>query len=128
MGLDMYLLSKSKDNVKKACTGACGGLFPLTIATEDNTIEIGYWRKNYRLAEELSSMLFDGEEEDNCVPKPLTEEQIEHIIKFAKYELEFKDYDDGWYCDDDWTYTIKTFKDALKRLKQGETILYEQWY
>ena len=129
MGLDMYLLSKSKNHQKSnPKTGACNGLFPLTIATEDHTIEIGYWRKNYRLADKLTKMLFANGEEDNCVEKEMTDKQIESIIAFAEDELEFKDYDNGWYNDEDWQYTIKTFKDALNRYNNGEHILYEQWY
>ena len=128
MGLDMYLLSKSKNHAKKnEATGCCGGLFPMSINTGENTIEIGYWRKNYRLADKLSDMLFqDGN--DNLVKREMDEWQIQEIIDFAKAELEAKDYDDGWYCDEDWKYTIKTFKDALKRYNNGEHILYEQWY
>ena len=125
----MYLLAKTDKKVgKKETTGACGGLFPLTIKTEEKTQEIGYWRKNYKLDEELTNMLFEGCEDDNCVPKEMSAEQIEDVIAFAKDEIELKDYENGWYNDDDWKYTIKVFQKALKLLKQGVTILYEKWY
>lgn len=128
MGLDMYLLSKSNKHAKENhATGACGGLFPMSIKTGDNTIEIGYWRKNYKLADKLSDMLFqDGN--DNLVKREMDEWQIKEIIDFAKWQLNEKDYENGWYSDEDWKYTIKTFKDALKRYNNGEHILYEQWY
>ena len=128
MGLDMYLLSKGKGFKKSGTTGACGGLFPMTIATDDNTIEIGYWRKNYKLDEYLTDMLFGCGEEDNCVKKLMDAEQIQKVINFAKDELEFKDYEDGWYDDDEWKRTITIFKDALKRFNRGEHIYYEKWY
>lgn len=128
MGLDMYLLAKHSRIKKTGTTGACGGLFPMTIATENNTMEIGYWRKNYRLDEKLTNMLFDNCEEDNCVKKEMCKGQILEIIDYAKWQLEEKDYEDGWYCDDDWKYTIKTFKDALTRINRGEQIYYEKWY
>lgn len=129
MGLDMYLLSKSKKHPKtNKITGACNGLFSLTISVEDNTVEIGYWRKNYRLADKITNMLFTAGEDDNCVKKEMSENQIQEIIEFAKDELNEKDYDNGWYSDDEWTRTITIFKNALKRYKNGEHILYEQWY
>ena len=128
MGLDMYLLSRSKKHSQTGhATGACGGLFPMTISTGDNTIEIGYWRKNYRLADYLSNMLFeDGN--DNLVKKEMSKEQIISTIDFAKNELASKDYDNGWYDDSEWKRTIDIFKDALNRYEEGEHILYEQWY
>ena len=48
MGLDMYLLAKYKNVTNTQTTGACGGLFPLTIKSHGKE-EIGYWRKDYKL-------------------------------------------------------------------------------
>ena len=129
MGLDMYLLAKTKKPVgKNPTTGACNGLFGLTIATEEDEQEIGYWRKEYRLSHKLESLLFAEDEEDNLVPKEMTEKQIEEVIAFAQAELEAKDYEDGFYSDDDWKYTIEVFQKALELAKQGVKIIYEQWY
>ncbi len=129
MGLDMYLLAKSKNKKigKEHTTGACGGLFPFTIDSEGTT-EIGYWRKNYRLADEITHMLFEPGEETNCVLKELTEDDIKDLISFAQDELDFKDYEDGWYSDYEWEKTIKIFQQALAYAKEGVKIYYKEWY
>lgn len=128
MGLDMYLSVKTNDKNKVVGktdhTGACGGLMPFTIANKNGEQEIGYWRKQYRLADRLTMMLYgDDDEGDNLVPKEMTIEDIKDIIEFAKEQLK-----EDAYNSNVWDYTIKVFKKALQLAKQGDTVIYEQWY
>lgn len=133
MGLDQYLRTNARKGNEYA-TGACGGLFPLAPKMSEGQREIGYWRKNYKLNDYLLNELGLGDEyEDvNCEDLPMSENQIEMAIGFAKIEKEMleedKTLDDGWYNVSDWEYTIKTFKEALKLKQQGYDIIYSIWY
>jgi len=115
-------------------TGACGGLFPFAPKMAKEQREIGYWRKNYKLNEFLlcDLGLADDEEDDNCVDLPMSEEEIEATINFAKEEKQILeeggDGNDGWYEVSDWDYTIKTFKEALRLRKEGYDVFYHIWY
>ena len=137
MGLDMYLFS-SNTNKRKLARGACGGMFPLgPSSTTDNGVElseIGYWRKNYKLQEFLFDEVISlGEDEDdNLVKFPLTKDDCQKVIEFAKSEKRYieetGDDDNGWYDVGDWEYTAKTFRNAIKQIQQGHDIYYECWY
>lgn len=133
MGLDQYLRTNAPTGQEHA-TGACGGLFPLAPKMGEDQREIGYWRKNYRLNEYLLEELGLGNdyEDVNCEDLPMTEDQIEDVISYAKGRKELLeegyDCDDGWYDISDWEYTMKTFKKALKLKQQGYDIIYSIWY
>lgn len=131
MGLDMYLKTNARTGNKYA-TGACGGLFPLAPAMDKEETEIGYWRKNYKLDDYILNLLNTEDVDPNCVDFEVSEEDCQSIIDFAKEEQaileEGGDDENGWYCVDDWKYTVKTFKKALRLIQQGFTVKYMCWY
>lgn len=148
MGLDQWLMAKTKANVeKKPATGACSGLFGCvpTIVAED--IELCYIRKGYDQAQLLN--IYGKRSKD---PEDYTwhysKEDIKDMLKEARRILKThkfhredgndETYDDHLFSSDTYTWLSKTkWKDLIKGLKQALDILkvdpdadiyYHEWF
>lgn len=97
MGLDQYLLAKVSNKEKLAqlkteATGACGGLFPLTIKTNGKA-ELGYWRKWYQ----FDNYMWDLLKNTLCYQKCLSKEIAYYINKYSDPEK----IEGTWYATKD---------------------------
>lgn len=111
MGLDQYLLAKVSNKEKLAqlkteATGACGGLFPLTIKTHGKA-EIGYWRKWYKLNDYLWGLLRDTTGYKN------------YLAKEIAYQID--KYSNPDNIQDTWYETKAEVLDGIKRAGSVET-------
>ncbi len=127
MGLDQYLRARTKTVEQKSATGACGGLFP--IAPSDNeTTEIGYWRKAYTVSKYLRNVL-DVAGDFNLEDKEITYEQVIDILTYAQNVVSEKDFSDA-YEESDWLDTVDFFttaKDILENDPDAQ-ISYMEWF
>lgn len=126
MGLDQYLYKKVKEHRGEThSTGACGGLFPLAPAT-DGMIEIGYWRKAYKVNEAIMDMVFTGGE-DNCVKFPMSKQACMKIMQQARAGQKDDTLEDDER--EDWKQTEQIMKTALHAIQTEDAeIFYEIWY
>lgn len=93
MGLDQYLLAKVNNKeklsqLKTEATGACGGLFPLTIKTHGKA-EIGYWRKWYDFDDYMWGLLKNTPDYRKYITK-----QIAYYINIFS---DMTNIEDTWY-------------------------------
>lgn len=101
--------------------------------------EIGYWRKHADLHGYMEDLYIErgGTEEFNCVKLPLSKEDCEDIINFARERLETNEdkveHTTGFFFGqtqkEDWEETIKIFENALNTVNfDTEEIYYDSWW
>ena len=127
MGLDQYLSAKTNILAKKQLRGACGGLFPIGPADNDTT-EIGYWRKAYSVSCYLRETL-EITGDFNLEEKEINYEQIVSILDYAKHILKTKSFEND-YDKYDWETTSEVFTKAKEILEKDPNaqIFYMEWY
>ena len=140
MGLDMYLeVKRVKETGKpKGLTGACGGLFGIAPASENE--EVGYWRKFYDLDRYISE-LQERTEDDNCEAIELDAAQLIDIANYcAAMARDFvaENAVDDWVADDEgtwyeqrvmeWVDAATTFTQAAMDAMNGDVFYYRNWY
>ena len=128
MGLDMYLTVKTKTK-GDGLRGAAGGLIGICPSTEqtDDSIEVGYWRKQYELDDYLIDLLRYREPYDdgyNCVPLEMDEHELNEVIDYLTQMIDEKDlymraawvWDSREEYEEDLQESIEMFKKALSYL------------
>lgn len=101
--------------------------------------EIGYWRKHADLHGYMEDLYIErgGTEEFNCVKLPLSKEDCEEIIAFARERLEENEdeveHTTGFFFGqtqkEDWEETIKIFENVLNTVNfDTEEIYYDSWW
>lgn len=127
MGLDMYLYKKSHKSVDKGSTGACGGMFPLAPKSEGME-EIGYWRKAYKVCDFIFDRLGKNYDECNLEKLYMSEEDVEAVLKEAKFREEENYYEDDWE-EEDWKNTKTIMEKALEAIHNEDALIFfEVWY
>lgn len=115
MGLDMFLYAKKK-------------------GFNENTIEIGYWRKHPDLHDYISTLYYRAggtAEIFNNVKYKLNEEEIEDIIELSinrKLPKSLGGFFFGETIDSDNDSTISIFNIALDYTKKDYEIIYDSWW
>ena len=127
MGLDQYLRAKTNSIQHKSSRGACNGLF--SIAPSDNeTTEIGYWRKAYAVSDYLRQAL-EIDNDFNLEDKAISYDKVLEILDYANETLEQKSFKDEYEMLD-WQDTVKAFTKAKQILETDPDaeIYYMEWY
>ena len=127
MGLDMYLLAKTKQEKQQQKLGACGGMFPLAPSNPNNLEQIGYWRKAYSVCDYILDRLGRNYDEVNLVELPMIKDDIVSILDECEFRKEEDYYENDW-DKDDWTQTEKFMKKALNLINDGVDIYFQIWY
>lgn len=125
MGLDMYLEANYEKMSFEGLRGACGGLMPW--APKSKNEEIGYWRKNYELSSFMRELL-ELTEDDNCVPKEMSIQDLEEALLFAEDCVKCNPCP-NWINDIEWNETVDIFENAISLIKkENAKIYYREWY
>lgn len=134
MGLDMYLLAKRKNQKSVGCTGACGGLFPISPKTDKE--EIGYWRKAYDLQDKIFEVIGIIDDDPNCKEYELSKKQVNELLLYCMQETFLYYLKNGYYEEDfdcelaDLQTGIESFNKAREILNEDPSnkIFYMCWY
>ena len=145
MGLDQWLMAKTKIKVTDEHTSVCSGMFGIIPKTVAEKQEIGYWRKGYDQDQLINFMVAAPQDEEGNVP--ITAEEVDDILEEARRILKEHKFDEDGYdiTDDDpkfesemdtwmskskWEDTVKFFEKAKEILKQDPDakIYYHVWY
>ena len=145
MGLDQWLIAKTKLEISNDHTGVCSGLFGMVPTTVAEKQEIGYWRKGYDQDQLIYSIVAAHQDEEGNVP--ITAEEVDDILEEARRILKEHKFDeDGydetdddprfesetatWLSKDKWENTVKFFEKAKEILQQDPEakIYYHIWY
>lgn len=127
MGLDQYLIAKTKSVKQKSSRGACDGLFPIAPANKGTT-EIGYWRKAYDVSDYLRQVL-EIYDDFNLEDKEISYNKVVEIIDYANEKLERNKFDSE-YEKADWQNVVSAFTTAKRILENDPDaqIYYMEWY
>ena len=145
MGLDQWLMAKTKIKVTDEHTSVCSGMFGIIPKTVAEKQEIGYWRKGYDQDQLINFMVAAPQDEEGNVP--ITAEEVDDILEEARRILKEHKFDEDGYdeTDDDpkfesetatwmskskWEDTIKFFEKAKEILQKDPDakIYYHIWY
>lgn len=135
MGLDMYVEKvKGKYNSEELLSE---GLYE-KLAENDELTSMGYFRKHSDLNAYITNLYLErgGEEEFNCIPFVLTEEDIRDILEKTLDSINGKSafargtgFFWGQTLIEDHKEAAKIFTDILEKTDfETETIVYHCWY
>jgi hypothetical protein len=105
-----------------------------TDTTPKEHIEIAYWRKFNALHGWMEDLYKTkgGEEEFNCIPLQLSEDNLDNLKNDVKSKnlTQRSGFFWGSYPPDEEDYqSVLTFiEDAKKKMKEGYTIWYDSWW
>lgn len=144
MGLDQWIMAKTKSLPRKDPTGVCSGIFNLIPSSIDGDIELCYLRKAY----DQDNLIFricgfgaycGGDSED--VDRRFTLPQINEIITETKRILETHEFDTEGYDlteSEELTFMSKTkYETLLDAMEKARKLLeedpeaivyYETWW
>lgn len=124
MGLDMYAFAVPKENA----------IDDFTFKREEDYIEIHYWRKHHDLHGWMENLYMEkgGQEEFNCKPVRLTEEDLDQLEQdilgnnlpettgffFGNYPPDDESQEDDMY------FITK----ARREIKNGKEVYYDSWW
>lgn len=126
MGMDAWIMAKTKCREHTNITGVCSGLFGIIPTVIADDIELGYIRKGYdqnNLINDITLGKFDNNDnlylsKDDC--KNILEE-TQRILKEHTFN------EDGYDISDDYTYNDSTFmsKQKYEELQKAMTMALE---
>lgn len=124
MGLDMYAFAVPKENA----------IDDFTFKREEDYIEIHYWRKHHDLHGWMENLYMQkgGQEEFNCTPVRLTEEDLDQLEQdILENNLpETTGFFFGNYPPDDASQEDDMYfiTKARREIKNGKEVYYDSWW
>ena len=113
MGMDAWIMAKTKCRDHTDITGVCGGLLGIIPTTISGDIELGYIRKGYdqnNLISDISLGTFD-----ECYNLYLSKEDCENILEETQKILKEHVFDEeGYDISIDYSYNDSTFMSKQK--------------
>lgn len=123
MGLDAWIFSLPRD---------VDASVDFTISEDEETLEIGYWRKNHTLHLMLANLYDDrgGMGIFNCDRLVLDSDDLDDLEIFVR-GLDYAQDEVGWDSLGEQTsleYDLAILEKARTEINKGHTVYYDSWW